>query len=138
MWSEDHRRADRRTSDPRIAAMTSGAWSPLGRPAFRSLWIGALASNVGLWVQNAVGSWDMTSLGTPPIYVALLQTASSLPVFLVGLPAAAFGDVFDRRRLLVAFSAWMALVSATLAALAFTGALGPASLLAATFALGLG
>lgn len=114
------------------------AWAPLRRAAFRSLWLGALSANVGLWVQNAASSWDMTSFGTPPVYVALLQTASSLPVFLVGLPAAAFGDVFDRRKLLVGFASWMALVSAVLAALSFSGVLGPSALLALTFALGLG
>ena len=115
-----------------------GAWAPLRREVFRSLWFGALASNVGLWVQNAAGSWDMTSFGTAPVYVALLQTASSLPVFLIGLPAAAFGDIFDRRKLLAAFATWMALVSVVLAALSFLGLLGPTSLLALTFALGLG
>lgn len=128
-------------TDPETSAAPAASpstWSPLRRPAFRSLWFGALAANVGLWVQNAVGSWDMTSFGTAPVYVALLQTASSLPVFLVGLPAAAFGDVFDRRRLLVGFASWMALVSLTLAALSFTGRLAPAPLLALTFALGLG
>ncbi len=114
------------------------AWAPLGRAVFRSLWIGALASNVGLWVQNAAGSWDMMSMTPEPVYAALLQTASSLPVFLVGVPAAAFGDIFDRRRLLIGFATWMALVSTALAVLSFTGSLRPASLLALTFALGLG
>ncbi|HVK69119.1 MAG TPA: MFS transporter, partial [Polyangium sp.] len=114
------------------------AWAPLRREVFRSLWFGALASNVGLWIQNAAGSWDMTSFGTAPVYVALLQTASSLPVFLIGLPAAAFGDIFDRRKLLASFATWMVLVSALLAALSFAGLLGPTSLLALTFALGLG
>ncbi|MDI1435557.1 MFS transporter [Polyangium sorediatum] len=122
------------TSEP----VAPDAWAPLRREVFRSLWFGALASNVGLWVQNAAGSWDMTSFGTAPVYVALLQTASSLPVFLIGLPAAAFGDIFDRRRLLASFAAWMVLVSALLAALSFAGLLGPTSLLALTFALGLG
>ncbi|MDI1451123.1 MFS transporter [Polyangium sp. 6x1] len=117
---------------------TPDAWAPLRREVFRSLWFGTLASNVGLWVQNAAGSWDMTSFGTAPVYVALLQTASSLPVFLIGLPAAAFGDIFDRRKLLASFAAWMALVSVVLATLSFAGLLGPKSLLALTFALGLG
>ncbi len=116
----------------------SSAWSPLRRPDFRALWLGALAANVGLWVQNTVGSWDMASLDTAPVYVALLQTASSLPVLLVGLPAAAFGDIFDRRRLLAGFAAWMALVSLVLAALSYTDNLGATALLALTFALGLG
>ncbi|WAS91150.1 MFS transporter [Nannocystis punicea] len=113
-------------------------WTPLRRGPFRSLWLAALSSNIALWIQNAVGSWDMTSFGTAPVHVALLQTMSGAPVLLVGLPAAALADLFDRRRLLVVFAAWMAAVSVALAVLSFTGALGPASLLALTFALGLG
>jgi predicted MFS family arabinose efflux permease len=118
--------------------VATSAWAPLGRAVFRSLWVGALASNVGLWVQNAAGSWDMMSMTPEPVFAALLQTASSLPVFLVGVPAAAFGDIFDRRRLLIGFASWMALVSTVLAVLSFTGSLHPTSLLALTFALGLG
>ncbi|WAS90682.1 MFS transporter [Nannocystis punicea] len=120
------------------AAAPPSAWAPLRQRVFRSLWLGALSSNIALWVQNAVGSWDMTSLATAPIYVALLQTMSGAPVLLVGLPAAAFADLFDRRRLLVVFAGWMAAVSIALALLSFTGALGPVALLALTFALGLG
>lgn len=120
------------------SAAPASAWAPLRHRVFRSLWLGALGSNIALWVQNAVGSWDMTSLASAPIYVALLQTMSGAPVLLVGLPAAAFADLFDRRRLLVGFAAWMAAVSLALAVLSLTGALGPAALLALTFALGLG
>ncbi|WP_044237930.1 MFS transporter [Chondromyces apiculatus] len=120
------------------APAAPSAWSPLRQPVFRALWLGALASNLGLWIQNAAGSWDMTSLSSAPLHVALLQTASSFPVFLVGLPAAAFGDIFDRRRLLIGFATWMAFISAILAALSFTNSLTPESLLALTFALGLG
>jgi len=97
-----------------------------------------LSSNIGLWAQNVAGSWDMTSLSPSPTAVALMQTASSLPVFLVGLPAAALSDIFNRRRLLLFISGWMALTSVILSALASTKMLGPTSLLGLTFALGLG
>ena len=59
-------------------------WAPLRRGDFRSLWIGSLSANVALWAQNAVGSWDMTSLSTSPVDVALLQTMAGAPVLLVG------------------------------------------------------
>ena len=130
--------APRPSPEPPPSGAPASAWAPLGRGVFRSLWLGALAANIAQWVQNAVGSWDMTSFGTAPIYVALLQTMSGLPVLLVGLPAAAFADLFDRRRLLRGFAAWMAVVSAALAVLSFLGLLGPVALLALTFALGLG
>src|SRR5688500_12692088 len=113
-------------------ASTPSTWAPLRRGDFRSLWIGSLSANVALWAQNAVGSWDMTSLSTSPVDVALLQTMAGAPVLLVGLPAAAFADLFDRRRLLLVFAAWMAAVSVVLALLSFLDSLNPTSLLALT------
>ena len=43
----------------------------------------------------------MTSPPLSPLLVALLQTAESLPIFLLALPAGALADVVDRRRLLL-------------------------------------
>ncbi|MCL5126114.1 MAG: MFS transporter, partial [Deltaproteobacteria bacterium] len=67
----------------------STAWTPLHYSIFRALWIAATVSNVGTWMQNVAGVWMMTSLSHSPIMVSLMQTATSLPVFLVVLPAGA-------------------------------------------------
>ena len=61
--------------------MNTSAWSPLRQPLFRMLWIAAVAPNVGIWMQNVGGVWLMTSLTPSPLMVALMQTATSLPVF---------------------------------------------------------
>ena len=74
----------------------ASAWSPLWEPLFRSLWLASVASNIGTWMQNVGAAWLMTSLAPSPIMVALVQAATSLPVFLVGLPAGAIADVIDR------------------------------------------
>src|SRR5205085_1023646 len=73
-----------------------------------------------------------------PVLVALMQTATSLPIFLVGLPAGALADLVDRRRLLLVAQSWMVIVAATLGALTLWGLINPWLLLALTFALGLG
>ena len=70
-----------------------GAWAPLARAAFRALWIASLASNFGTWIQNVGAAWLMTSLAPQPIVVALVQVASSLPFFLLAIPAGALADV---------------------------------------------
>src|SRR5919202_1555743 len=62
-------------------------FDPLREPVFRALWLASLVSNVGTWMQNVGGAWLMTSLTPSPVLVALMQTATSLPVFLIGLPA---------------------------------------------------
>jgi MFS family permease len=122
---------------PDRAAITS-AWSPLRQPLFRALWIAAVASNIGTWMHNTAATWLMTSLTPSPIMVALMQTATSLPAFLLALPAGALADVVDRRRLLLATQGWMLAAAAGLGLLTLVGAITPWALLALTFLLGLG
>ncbi len=118
--------------------MKTSAWTPLRQPLFRALWIASVASNVGTWMQNVGGTWLMTSLTPSPLMVALMQTATSLPVFLVGLPAGALADIVDRRRLLLFWQGWMLVAAAGLGVLTLLGAVTPWLLLIFTFALGLG
>ena len=89
-------------------------------------------------MQNVGAAWLMTSLSPSPLMVALVQSATSLPVFVVGLPAGAVADIVDRRRLLLVTQTWMLAVSALLAVLAFAGVMTATLLLALTFALGIG
>ena len=120
------------------AAASSSAWAPLRVPLFRALWIAAFASNVGTWMQSVAAAWLMTSLTSSATLVALVQTASSLPIFLVGLPSGAIGDVVDRRKLLLVAQGWMLAVAGALGILTLLGAITPWVLLLLTFALGLG
>ena len=58
-------------------------WSPLRHTIFRWLWIASVASNIGTWFQNVGASWMMTTLSPSPVLVALVQAATSLPMFLL-------------------------------------------------------
>src|ERR1041384_8258664 len=80
-------------------ATASAAWSPLSNPLFRSLWLAAVASNIGTWMHNVGADWLMTTLAPTPLKVALMQTAENAPLFLLALPAGALADIVDRRRL---------------------------------------
>src|SRR5438445_350319 len=122
-------------SDGRTA---ESAWTPLSHPVFRALWIASLVSNIGTWMQNVSAAWAMTSLSPSPLMVALVQSATSLPVFLVGLPAGAVADIVDRRRLLLVTQCWMLVAAGLLAVLTFVGLMTATTLLALTFALGVG
>lgn len=113
-------------------------WTPLKQPLYRSLWIAAVASNIGTWLQSVGASWMMTTLSASATMVALVQAATSLPMFLLSLPAGALADVLDRRRLLLFTEIWMALSAAGLGLLTLAGAAGPWTLLVFTFLLGLG
>src|SRR2546428_3103841 len=111
------------------------AWAPLSYPVFRVLWISSLVSNIGTWMQNVGAAWAMTSLSPSPLMVALVQSATSLPVFVVGLPAGAVADIVDRRRLLLVTQTWMLAAAALLAVLAFVDLMTPPTLLVLAFAL---
>jgi MFS family permease len=89
-------------------------------------------------MQNVGAAWLMVSLGAGPIYVALTQTAASLPYFLLALPAGSAGDIFDRRKLVLFTESWMMGVALILAILTIAGAMSPWILLALTFALSAG
>ena len=119
------------------AARTS-AWSPLARPVFRALWLASCASNVGTWMHDTSAAWLMTSLAPFPLMVSLMQTATSLPFFLLALPAGALADIVDRRRLLIATQTWMLIGATVLGVSTVAHLTGPWVLLALTFCIGLG
>jgi MFS family permease len=104
-------------------------WAPLGRPLFRYRWIASLISNLGSWMQDTAGTWLMTALTSSPLLIALMQTAASLPVLFLGLPAGATADIFDRRRLLLFWQSWMLAAVALLSLLTMLGIVSPATLL---------
>jgi MFS family permease len=120
--------------EPRLAS----AWTPLRYRLYLALWIAQLVSNIGTWMQNVGAVWLMVTLGGGALLVALVQTATSLPVFLVGVPAGALADIVDRRRLLVATQTLMLAAAAVLAWLTWAGRVTPWALLGLTFALGVG
>ena len=115
-----------------------GALAPLNAPVYRMLWFTWAAANLTMWMNDVAAAWLMTSLTTSPVMVAMVQAASTLPVFLLGLPSGALADILDRRRYYAATQAWVAAVAAVLAVLALSGSLSAPLLLALTFANGIG
>jgi MFS family permease len=89
-------------------------------------------------MQVVGAQWLMTDINSSPLTVALVQTATSLPVLLVALPAGAMGDALDRRRLLIWSQVFMLAAATALAVVTATGAVTVSLLLLLTFALGLG
>jgi MFS family permease len=114
------------------------AMDALREPVFRSFWVASLASNAGLWMTNVAAGWLMTDLSPSSTLVALVQTATYLPMFLVGLLAGALADVADRRRILLAAQGTLAITAAVMGTLTLQGAITPALLLALTFVIGFG
>jgi len=116
----------------------NSGFEPLRIPLFRDRFIAATVSNVGSWMQDTAGTWLMTALTTSPLLIALMQTAASLPVVVLGLIAGATADIIDRRRLLIFWQAWMLVAVLVLSVLTFCGVIGPWWLLGLTFMLNIG
>jgi MFS family permease len=105
---------------------------------FRMLWTVWLTANICMWMNDVAASWMMTSLTTSPTWVALVQTASNIPVFLLGLPSGALADILNRKRYFVATQIWVAANAALLCLLSFLNVLNAPLLLFLTFINGIG
>jgi MFS family permease len=121
---------------PSLRSMT--ALEPLGVPVFRLLWSTWLTANLCMWMTDVASAWTMTTLTSTPIWVALVQSASTLPVFLLGLPSGALADILDRRRWLTATQFWLAATAAALCAVTALGWMTTPLLLVLVFLNGIG
>ncbi|AXC12777.1 transporter, putative [Acidisarcina polymorpha] len=126
------------TIPPPVPEAHPTGFEPLKSPLFRKLWIASTVSNLGGWMQDTAGTWLMTVLTTSPLLIALMQTAASLPVVILGLLAGATADIFDRRRLLLFWQAWMLAAVGLLSVLTFFNIISPWVLLILTFLLNIG
>jgi MFS family permease len=113
-------------------------WRPLHLSIFRNLLVADLVSDVGTFMQGVGAAWLMVSQGAGPLLVALTQTASAFPFFLLALPAGALGDIFDRRKLILTTEVWMFSVAVVLAVLTVLHLITPWVLLFLTLALSIG
>ena len=125
-------------ADARHSNSASSAWATLQHELFRGLWIASVVSNIGTLMQDVGASWLMTQLAPSPLMVSLIQTAGSLPVFLLSFAAGALADILDRRRLLIFSQSWMLGAAAGLGILTVFHLTSPLLLLTFTFLLGLG
>ncbi len=111
----------------------SSPLAPLKNHVFAVIWTATVASNVGSWMQSAAGGWLMTSLSPDPRLIAMVQVATALPMFLMGLPAGALADILNQRRLLLAAEITGTVLTFAFALWMVIGRLTPVLLLGFTF-----
>jgi predicted MFS family arabinose efflux permease len=117
---------------------TPSPWAPFRHRTFTVIWIGTVVSNIGGWMSSAASGWLMTSLDSSPFIVAMVQVATSLPLFLLAIPAGALSDIVDRRRFLLAGELFIMATSIVFALLVTLHLITPASLLLVTFIVNVG
>lgn len=121
-----------------VSPVPVGAWAPFEQPVFRMLWGVWITANVCMWMNDVAAAWLMTSLTTSPVMVALVQSASTLPVFLLGLPSGALADILDRRKYFMVTQVWVGAVAIIMGLVVSLGAINAPLLLVITFANGIG
>lgn len=114
------------------------AGSPFRHRVFRNVWIASLSSNFGGVIQSVGAAWLMTSISPSAEFVALVQSASTLPIMLFSLPAGALADNFDRRKMMILAQTFLFFVAIALSVVSFSGWMTPVLLLAFTFLVGFG
>ncbi|WP_223446262.1 MFS transporter [Pseudomonas sp. BF-R-19] len=112
--------------------------SPLRSGQFVIMWMALMSSGMAVWMQNVGAATLMVRFSPSPLMVALIQTATSLPFFLLSLPAGALADMVGHRRMLVWTYGWMLLCAAGLTVVLELEAGGPMVLLTFTFLIGVG
>ncbi|WP_217546882.1 MFS transporter [Pantoea sp. GbtcB22] len=119
-------------------SQTVSPWQPLRQRVFRMLWIATVVSNVGSWMNDVGVNWTMLTLSADPLSVALVQAASSLPMFLFALPSGVMADIVDRRKYLLFSQIWVFIAAASLTFLSWADLVTPMVLLIAAFLLSTG
>jgi MFS family permease len=102
------------------------------------LWVTWLTANTVMWMNDVAAAWLMTSLTSTPLWVALVQAASTLPVFLLALPSGALADIVDRRRYFMVTQFWVAGIAILTCIIVLAGWMTAPLLLGLTFANGIG
>jgi MFS family permease len=104
--------------------------------AFRWIWIGALVSNVGNWMEAVAQSWLVQQQTNSPFMVELLAASEFVPHAVLMLAAGWLADHYDRRKLLLLGQVTMMVLGAVLAVAAHLGWATPWVIIALSFAEG--
>lgn len=118
--------------------LRSATFSPLAYRSFALILGGSLLANFGNQIQAVGAAWLLTEDGAPADVVALVQTATNLPIMLLALPAGAWSDMFARRTIMLTALVAMLVLSLLLAALDMAGQAPAAAVIALTALLACG
>ena len=90
---------------------------------FRLLWMGALTSSIGTWMQKVAQAWlivTLTDKGSAPFYLGLDSFAGELPILLFTLIGGVVADRRDRRHMMLSSQSVQMIVAFILAGLVYT------------------
>lgn len=96
---------------------------------FRSVWLGAMVSNVGGWMEGVGVQWIVAHTTGSAVMMGYLAAAQLGPTLLLGMVGGLTADRVNRKQLLLVTQAIMMLIAALLALASFLDRATPAVLL---------
>lgn len=114
------------------------ARSAFSHRTFRTVYLGAFASNIGTWMQNVVLgalAYDLTGSG---VFVGVIVAAQLGPMLLLSMVGGMLADALDRRRLLVVVAFQQAVFSVLLAVVASDAEPNQVALVLVSLGIGIG
>jgi MFS family permease len=122
--------------DGDVAYARGTARAALTHRAFRVVWGGTFASNIGTWMQNVVLAAFGYELTGSTTFVGVLFFAQLGPLLFLATVGGALADIVDRRKLLVTMQLVQLVLSFLLAALAAVDDPSLAAIVVCVFAIG--
>jgi MFS family permease len=113
-------------------------FSTLRHEAFRAIWIAAIFSYIGDWLQSVAQSWVMLSLTSSAVLVAMVTTCATIPAMALTLPSGVLADRFDRRRVLLFAQGLLVVITGALAVVTWLRLVTVAAILGTCVGLGVG
>lgn len=115
--------------------MAGRTFAPFRHRAFTLVWLGALVSNVGTWMETTALSYyvaDTSNVSSS----GLVAAAGFIPAAILGPVGGAWADRFSRRRLIISANAVSVVIAASVAVLVASGEATPGVLALFSFAGG--
>ncbi|CAN5558063.1 N/A [soil metagenome] len=116
--------------------MASVSLAPFRQRAFRLMWIGALVSNIGTWMESVALGYYVAHTTGKASSAAIVTAAGFIPAALVGPIGSAMSDRLRRRKVLVIGSLTSSLIAAVIAVWVGTGNARPGGLAIVAFVAG--
>ena len=134
--------AQRKHLEQQTAAYPQGSGSlfafppALRYPAYRSFWLGTLASVSGFQILWASQLWLVHTMEDSPLYLGYVGLANAIPSIALSLYGGVFADRLDKRRLITVTQTILALLIFTLATLSLMDLIRTWQVLAIAFVAG--
>ncbi|MEZ5204989.1 MAG: MFS transporter [Acidimicrobiales bacterium] len=114
------------------------ARAAFSHPTFRTVYLGAFASNIGTWMQNVVLGALAYNLTRSAVFVGLVTAAQLGPLLLFSIVGGMIADSYDRKRSLMVLCIQQAIFSVLLALVTVPDQPSRALLLLVVLCIGIG